>query len=218
MIKQGINKQNRYFLGNKQVSSIYLGKTFIQGKEEDAPSHTELEYLITNKNNPVRIDTGYYLKDNTIIKVKAKWDSNYVYLAHTEDGNVNSNYFFVRYGSSTREFYFRVYPKREWTSDRGYYSTSPHSVEFGRYKVYIDDSLKYNGDLGQISDWSYPIILFGEQTNFKGNFNLYYFQIFEGETLVKSFKPVIDSEGVVCLYEEVNKQYYYTSIGSFGHS
>ena len=38
MIKQGTNKQNRYFLGNKQVSSIYLGNTFIQGKEEDAPS------------------------------------------------------------------------------------------------------------------------------------------------------------------------------------
>ena len=38
MIYKGNKIQNRYFLGNKQVSSIYLGNTFIQGKEVDGHS------------------------------------------------------------------------------------------------------------------------------------------------------------------------------------
>lgn len=41
MIKQGINKQNRYFLGNKQVTSICLGNTFIQGKEVERTKNFE---------------------------------------------------------------------------------------------------------------------------------------------------------------------------------
>lgn len=57
MIKQGINKQNRYFLGDKQVSSIYLGNTFIQGKEVERTRNFE---WLEGNNVTINGDTSSY--------------------------------------------------------------------------------------------------------------------------------------------------------------
>ncbi len=38
---------------------------------------------------------------------------------------------------------------------------------------------------------------------------IYYFRIYEGETLVRDFVPAVDENGVICLYDNVTKAYFY---------
>lgn len=42
-------------------------------------------------------------------------------------------------------------------------------------------------------------------------FLLYYCKIWQGDTLVRDFVPVLDTEGVACLYDNVSKEYFYNS-------
>ena len=41
------------------------------------------------------------------------------------------------------------------------------------------------------------------------------FKIYEGNTLVKDFRPVLDPNSVACFYEELSGTYYYPSTGTF---
>ena len=39
--------------------------------------------------------------------------------------------------------------------------------------------------------------------------NLYYAKIYDKDTLVRDFVPVIDSSGIPCLYDKVEDKFYY---------
>ena len=41
------------------------------------------------------------------------------------------------------------------------------------------------------------------------------FKIYEGETLVKDYRPALDGSNVACFYEEVSGTYCYPSSGTF---
>jgi hypothetical protein len=51
----------------------------------------------------------------------------------------------------------------------------------------------------------------GTAENRFGKFKLYYCKIWQGDTLVRDFVPVIDTEGKACLYDNVSKEYFYNS-------
>lgn len=51
-----------------------------------------------------------------------------------------------------------------------------------------------------------------------GNVKLYYCKIWDGETLVRDYIPVLDSNGVACLYDKVEGKYYYNQgTGTFSY-
>ena len=60
---------------------------------------------------------------------------------------------------------------------------------------------------------TYNLHLFGlhesNTTNYLASMRLYSCQIYEGSTLVRDFWPCYDSDGVLCLYDKVEKKYYY---------
>ena len=51
----------------------------------------------------------------------------------------------------------------------------------------------------------------GTAENRFGKFKLYYCKIWQGDTLVRDFVPVLDTEGKACLYDNVSKEYFYNS-------
>lgn len=41
--------------------------------------------------------------------------------------------------------------------------------------------------------------------------NIYWFKVYDGDTIIRSFLPCLDAGGVPCMYDEVNKQTYYNA-------
>lgn len=54
--------------------------------------------------------------------------------------------------------------------------------------------------------------------NSNGIFKLYYFTIKQNSETVRDFRPAIDVDGTVCLYDNITNKYYYnTGTGSFNY-
>ena len=45
----------------------------------------------------------------------------------------------------------------------------------------------------------------------KGTIKLYYFKIYDNDVLVRDMIPVLDGEGVPCMYDRVEKKFYYNA-------
>lgn len=62
---------------------------------------------------------------------------------------------------------------------------------------------------------TYPLYLFafGEAAtpSLMGSMKLYYCQIYDNGTLIRDFVPCLDRDGVACLYDNVDKKYYYNA-------
>ena len=62
---------------------------------------------------------------------------------------------------------------------------------------------------------SHTMYLFGVNSNGSASFlspiKLYSCQIYDNGTLVRDFWPCYDPDGVACLYDKVEKKYYYNA-------
>ena len=62
---------------------------------------------------------------------------------------------------------------------------------------------------------SYPIYLFGvgsgENSGYNAIMQLFYCRMRKGGTLIRDFWPCYDPDGVACLYDKVEKKYYYNA-------
>lgn len=47
--------------------------------------------------------------------------------------------------------------------------------------------------------------------NAVGSIRMYYFKIYENNVLVRDFIPVIDSNGVPCMYDKIDQRFYYNA-------
>jgi hypothetical protein len=115
MVKQGINKQNRYFLGNKQVSSIYLGKTFIQGKEVERTKNS-VEVLST-----AYINSSY--DDNLHVTMEASnANGNYYMFIIEASGNFTYTYNKKHTGTGSEVLQFESLMSEDFYTEnpRGY--------------------------------------------------------------------------------------------------
>lgn len=80
-------------------------------------------------------------------------------------------------------------------------------------EVYVDDIL--SGEAKPSSVVPYAVALFGRNINGnvpKGNLSkcrIYKFVVSESGEIIYSFIPILDQEGVPCMYDTVNKQFHY---------
>ncbi len=80
-------------------------------------------------------------------------------------------------------------------------------------KVYVDNIL--SGETKPTSVVSYAVALFGRNVNGYvstsqlSKCRIYKFVIFESGKIIYSFIPILDQEGVPCMYDIVNKQFHY---------
>lgn len=57
-----------------------------------------------------------------------------------------------------------------------------------------------------------------DMINSNGIFKLYYFTIKQNSETVRDFRPAIDKDGIVCLYDNITNKYYYNAgTGSFNY-
>lgn len=174
MIKQGTNKQNRYFFGNKQVSSIYLGNTFIQGKEVE---RKEL-YIQGNGDDYFFLPS---LKNGDVVKLDYEgsidgWLCGYIIGSHKNGSFVrsNSNALISRYDSNDNRSDRRILTVT---------STSEQTGEcFGVFTVWARSTNRgYEG--------SYPYVATGNDTGAGVRGKLYSVEIYRNNELAMKYMP-----------------------------
>ena len=101
-------------------------------------------------------------------------------------------------------------------------ANSRFTMEFGNGTIKINGSAKEIIPIKDISTISVPMAIFQINMN-AGTYQtgmaakLYSLTVSNGQGEIEySFKPAIDPNGIVCLYEEKNNKYYYNSgVGDF---
>ena len=82
---------------------------------------------------------------------------------------------------------------------------------------YVVNDTTHSTVTAKISTFSAPYTMYifninrgtGKVYPFTGR--LYYFQIYDGDTLVRNFIPVLDPDGTACMYDLVEQKYYYNA-------
>lgn len=136
---------------------------------------------------------------------------------------------FVLIGSATNNWAVRCYPVagKDNVWKYGYINWYTSSVSTARNKKYSVSTDLSKGaqsltvDSQQIltsqnaNDMNTGLSMFIFCVNYKGSadtllsFRLYHLSIYENGTLVRDFRPCYDPDGVACLYDKVEKKYYY---------
>lgn len=178
---------------------------------------TPVEYLEINVEGPI-IDTGYIPSNKTRIKTKFLLADVSNGKAHVfgilADGNHNSSksYEFFVYD---RVYHF-IYSGTFYTKSN---ATNGDNIILDWNKNVLNFSVNSTNRNDTLtpktftSSYTMPLFSLRSSTNFpsRGSFvgKMYYFQIYDNDTLVRDFIPVLDSNGIPCMYDKVEGKFYY---------
>lgn len=185
---------------------VELSESILNG----IPTYTELEYLQSDRTKGQHIITDYFIKPNTriVISYQPIQIINDDWIGQTLFGSVDNSFSFYVSGLSGDE------RKAGQTSPN--YTEVFTNVDFSRVSLtWTRNNCAYNGSevSGSFGKDNASLQFFrnGEFPGDMGNIKLYYCQIYEGDTLVKNFRPVRNTSGVVCLYDTISQKFYYNS-------
>ena len=189
----------------------------------------KLEYIETSGGQ--YIDTGYIVKPNTSLVMRCNVQAQYQYPApfgvRASAGNQAFCYFARDNGASGALISFGSgelslsQPLAVYNNDIEItFTDSTFTI-----KNVTTDELLVNFPFTQMGALSQTLSLYLFTLNQSGydigsvcwtNMKLYSCEIYEDETLVKSYLPMLDDSMVPCLYESVNKETFYNAgSGSF---
>ena len=189
----------------------------------------KLEYIETSGGQ--YIDTGYIVKPNTSLVMRCNVQAQYQYPApfgvRASSGNQAFCYFYRDNGASRAVISFGSgelrlsQPLAVYNNDIEITFTN----SIFTIKNVTTDELLVNRQFTQMGALSQTLSLYLFTLNESGhdigsicwtNMKLYSCEIYEDETLVKSYLPMLDDSMVPCLYESVNKETFYNAgSGSF---
>lgn len=218
-------KDNNYCIDiNTLIDNDYLKEDIINREEIDLQGDfikvsygDNYDYEITNKCYNYKevnylqsigqqwINTGFYVTEKTKIEldmalVTASGDQKF--LGSYGSGGVCLGVYGGKWriGAST------------WGKNEGVATTDRTSI------VIEEDNFSFNGET-YINDYkisannSHPLAVFGIAYNGsifqRAKIKLYGLKIYDNNILVRDFIPVVDLEGVACLYEKVEGKFYY---------
>lgn len=171
------------------------------------------------------IDTGYIANQNTrieckyqIVGKKGDYDTLFGDFTHIQYSNIyDTRYQLVKWGG-------------QYTSYDSAISSSKITVltvDNGTF-IFTENGVINTKAIGANTEFSAPnsVLLFCNRYYLNTSVyeletcckaRLYYFKIYEGDTLVRYFTPAIDDSGIICLYDNVTKAYFYNQgSGEFG--
>ena len=181
-------------------------------QESTAEEHQELEKITVDKS--CYFDTGIVPNDNTrfILKVHPKYTQ------------ISGSWFFGVYSDSSK---YILSVTDNWYCTRGSIESAPgnlvcqHSICTVSQKSEAPNTFIFNGTEASINDASG--MNFNDHTAYICNVNnngqpytdagfggdLYFCQIFDGSNLIADFVPVKKTDGTLCLYDKISKNYRY---------
>lgn len=200
-------------------------KLFRQAYEQDnglPVGYTEVEYL--ESTGKQYIDTGIYFDENTRIAFKSRLiyqakgypavygarigSRNNDFQLYYNDSNVGGTPTSIVFRNGSNQYQINA-------SALGITDFIEKDIEVKTTQT----NLIVNGYTTSVVYTAhrtpYPVVLFGQRgsnsmnvSNF-GSQRIYYFKIYDNDTLIRDFIPCIDPLGVPCMYDLVSKKAYY---------
>lgn len=174
--------------------------------------YTPLEYI--ESTGTQYIDTGIVPNENTIVEVELMKDSGSEILWERILGVDNQFMIYIdaKKGTSDKRF--------KWFANINSGEKTIHVVEYdtkiklkvGQGNIYYNDNLATTYTTQP--NTTTPIYLFWcKDADRYGVYKLYSCKIYNDTELVRDFTPCLDKNNTACLYDKVNKQFYY-NLGS----
>lgn len=194
----------------------------IRAKQTPPPLISKwLEYIEPAGEEPY-FNTGYIPTDTTGIKLEVKYNEtiNDRVSVGVRENQGNTRFFIAVSGG------YGYWGWNSYTSTNPDYgpgpaidTTSKHiiSMNYLNNRKHICDNTEYFTITDTLAKITRPIFIFRFNRSGKpGNctdMKLYSLEITEGNSVVKKFVPVLDTNNIPCLYEEISKVLYYNAGG-----
>lgn len=210
MLKLGEKIINQIYLGDKKIAKAYLGDKLVF--QSDKPIF--VEYIESDGNS--YIDTKQYIRDGVTLEIIAQglgdqglvysFDQDWQGASFKDTGSqwfANGTYFA---GSSLN----KTKIESSWSGVSQDY-TNIVTIN-GETATYKRTGRSFN-DLLLFAGKNYLV----PQTLWKGR--IYSYKLYKNNVLIQDLRPCIDSNGVVCMYDMVTKEYFYNAgTGTFGYT
>lgn len=183
--------------------------------------YTSVEYL--ESTGTQYINTGIVPKTNTrmILKFASRDVTSECYNGWiTGSGAL----FSAGHGSNSSDTYFQciVSSSWSWTASTTPIDTNIHTWDISNSAKIFDGTNFGTGNCGNASSGQ-TLYIFAQHTSWSPYTNyakerIYYCKIYEGDTLVRDFIPVLDKTNVPCLLDKVTGTFYYNQgTGTFNY-
>lgn len=214
--------------GTITVKSATYSKT-VPVEYYHTPYKEELDWIGNGEYNDgdflgnVMIDTGYVPNINTNVKLKfstSKQDNGRLIFGYYVGDLLDNTNQYWRFFNNFSSYYFDC-PNDGYQRLRINDSTSVYGspLEYKVGNMYLNNLTTGESKIGTpltANTWEHSLCFFGCDT---GNGKLYgdkgikfyYLKIYEGETLVKDFIPVLDTNNNPCMYEKIGKTFHYNT-------
>lgn len=192
--------------------SSFRRRLMMSVKKQD--EYTELKCL--RSTGTQYIDTEFKANSNTRIIIRTKLKSLSTAFFFGARQTIYKNSFCALLESVTKTLsYFRIdYSNARENRLKEVTETTDeiHCFEIDKGKLYLDNVKYMNPQEATEFQCDYNLVLFGVNTSNKITKSVTYIydcKIYDNDVLIRDMIPVLDKNGVACMYDKVNKKYYY---------
>jgi len=186
-------------------------------------NYIPIEYL--ESTGTQYIDTGFVPNINSGMEIDVySVRSDKPTFAMASSGNQDYLQFGASAASSVSDRNILVYNGHSENQEKYWYAQNIYGAGTGRYTITIDGqnfSIKAsNGSVYKKSVSNSPYVITANIYLFGRNYGgtpepsktrIYFCKLYDNNTLVRDFIPVLDSAGIPCMYDRVEDKFYYNS-------
>ena len=200
---------------NYDLNQMY--ESYFDKSRDGLPDNVEqLEYI--ESTGTQYIDTGVFPSNNLKINIKACYtNSNSSYMLGSDNAyNAGIN---IRLDSK----YIGIFGGSIMNTGVVSQVNVPVTITLQNNKIYVDGQQKGSGSPQDVSKYSKSSIYVfcthrGGEAKYNASMRLYELQMYDGDTLIRDFIPILDENDVAYLYDKVEKKFYYNSgTGTFNY-
>lgn len=200
---------------NYDLNQMY--ESYFDKSREGLPDNVEqLEYI--ESTGTQYIDTGVFPSNNLKINIKACYtNSNATYMLGSD--NAYNAGIHIRLDSK----YIGIFGSTIMNTGVVSQINVPVTITLQNNKISVDGQQKGSGNTQDVSKYSESSIYVfcthrGGEAQYNSSMRLYELQMYDGDTLIRDFIPILDENNVAYLYDKVEKKFYYNSgTGTFNY-
>ena len=200
---------------NYDLNQMY--ESYFDKSRDGLPDNVEqLEYI--ESTGTQYIDTGVFPSNNLKINIKACYtNSNSSYMLGSD--NAYNAGIHIRLDSK----YIGIFGGSIMNTGVVSQVNVPVTITLQNNKIYVDGQQKGSGSPQDVSKYSKSSIYVfcthrGGEAKYNASMRLYELQMYNGDTLIRDFIPILDQNNVAYLYDKVEKKSYYNSgTGTFNY-
>ena len=216
-----MQSQRKVISDTKDIYESYdlnqMYESYFDKSRDGLPDNVEqLEYI--ESTGTQYIDTGVFPSNNLKINIKACYtNSNSSYMLGSD--NAYNAGIHIRLDSK----YIGIFGGSIMNTGVVSQVNVPVTITLQNNKIYVDGQQKGSGTTQDVSKYSKSSIYVfcthrGGEAKYNASMRLYELQMYDGDTLIRDFIPILDENDVAYLYDKVEKKFYYNSgTGTFNY-